>query len=1062
MKRYLLGGLCLIVAIGLGRTATPEQPKQGLLIAATPNGQLDVAAIGMPPSKEILSKPGLLVWSDEGRDRWKSLPTRELEFAPESPDFVELVRFGSRGNGAASTPASLPPTTQLAQLVGQLVVRGNGFITPPDKGVLLDGRLTVRRRADDKTEAPFPQDELEFSQDGRVVLRIGVDPGEQITALGEISGLPNAFQNGLPPGEYTLRAKSGGASATFRVVTPAERQRAERRIVELKRLLGKDDDPLLVQVLVETLLTYRNTKGQMQPFLSDVLDTLERQHKREPLTGRLRQIHEEVLTRLEGKPLPSSDVKDATGIAAIDAARAAIAAGNWDVARKMLDKEADSSDHRTQGLVQLYRAVILAESGQATGEEATGLFLQALELLNDSTPADKLRGHNNLATFLLNRAQDRIYNHAAQMASGVQNPLMASLLDWHLASQHLQRSQVLAKQVDDVAVSAVQVNMARLHGTLADLLRVVNTDGEDTSTRELLANAEARSSEMARNAATNGAADETTKAVAEETLAHLAFRQGNREQCQEHAQRALLYYLNVGSLAGCEGIYRLRGLLGTTSDLKETTNQNSGVASPLRDLMISHLLTEMLRERIPADQVGLGRAGFLARRTYVNEKIIELLIEQGRAAEALRFAELAKARTLSDVLSAGHSANVDESAHVEGFDILSDWPRESAALEYFIGSERAWVFLVAPDAKVEAFPILDDSGMPIAARQLIGEVQSLINRFDLYGPAEGRRIANAAASGRDLRFEQSWQDELHRFYRLLIPQAAMPTLQSVPSVVIVPHHILHYFPFAALVTEPDESITDATRMPLPKFLLEQPFAIVHAPSLTTWRQLRRRENRALEKVNVIGIVDFGGRAARLDGVATEIANLKATFGERVQDILSDRQASETAVRSLLARPGILSISTHGQKIPDRPLEAYLICQPDERHDGLLRAGELYSFDIQSDLVLLNACYGGFADRSPLPADDLFGVQRALLHSGARTVVSGLWDIYDATAPDIMNDFWRRVAAGHAAPRSLNEAQRGYLKTWREFPQEPLRLLTHPYYWAVFTVAGDDRTGQVLP
>jgi CHAT domain-containing protein len=218
----------------------------------------------------------------------------------------------------------------------------------------------------------------------------------------------------------------------------------------------------------------------------------------------------------------------------------------------------------------------------------------------------------------------------------------------------------------------------------------------------------------------------------------------------------------------------------------------------------------------------------------------------------------------------------------------------------------------------------------------------------------------------------------------------------------------------------------------------------------------------LEKVNVIGIVDFGGRAARLDGVATEIANLKATFGERVQDILSDRQASETAVRSLLARPGILSISTHGQKIPDRPLEAYLICQPDERHDGLLRAGELYSFDIQSDLVLLNACYGGFADRSPLPADDLFGVQRALLHSGARTVVSGLWDIYDATAPDIMNDFWRRVAAGHAAPRSLNEAQRGYLKTWREFPQEPLRLLTHPYYWAVFTVAGDDRTGQVLP
>ena len=63
----------------------------------------------------------------------------------------------------------------------------------------------------------------------------------------------------------------------------------------------------------------------------------------------------------------------------------------------------------------------------------------------------------------------------------------------------------------------------------------------------------------------------------------------------------------------------------------------------LRHLEISQLLAELLREQIPMDQIGLGRAGFFARRAYVNEGIIELLLADGKSAEALQYAELAKA-----------------------------------------------------------------------------------------------------------------------------------------------------------------------------------------------------------------------------------------------------------------------------------------------------------------------------------------------------------------------------------------------------------------------------------
>jgi CHAT domain-containing protein len=106
-------------------------------------------------------------------------------------------------------------------------------------------------------------------------------------------------------------------------------------------------------------------------------------------------------------------------------------------------------------------------------------------------------------------------------------------------------------------------------------------------------------------------------------------------------------------------------------------------------------------------------------------------------------------------------------------------------------------------------------------------------------------------------------------------------------------------------------------------------------------------------------------------------------------------------------------------------------------------------------VVLSACYSGLADRSPLPGDDLFGLQRAFLQSGARTVLSGLWDIYDGTAPVLMLGFFKAMADGTPAPEALARSQRDFLKKLRA-SREPQPWL-HPYFWSVYTSCGDDRT-----
>ena len=302
-------------------------------------------------------------------------------------------------------------------------------------------------------------------------------------------------------------------------------------------------------------------------------------------------------------------------------------------------------------------------------------------------------------------------------------------------------------------------------------------------------------------------------------------------------------------------------------------------------------------------------------------------------------------------------------------------------------------------------------------------------------------------------FDHTWQDKLHEFFQKMMPDGVLDELRKAETVVVVPHHILHYFPFAALVTGRDERPRDAHEMVQPQFLIDEPFNLAYAPSLGVWDLLRSRPARLITQANAVGIVDFPG-APDLPGVEQDIANFKAAFGDMTDKVLFGAEASEENVRPILAREGLLLIASHGMNLADDPLASHLLLLPDKDNDGRLTAKELFACQVHSDLIVMSACYSGLADRSPLPGDDLFGIQRALLQSGARTVVSGLWDVYDGTAPELMKGFFDRLAEGQSAPESLANSQREFLKQRRTTDGDPW---LHPYFWAVYTVAGDDRT-----
>jgi CHAT domain-containing protein len=304
-----------------------------------------------------------------------------------------------------------------------------------------------------------------------------------------------------------------------------------------------------------------------------------------------------------------------------------------------------------------------------------------------------------------------------------------------------------------------------------------------------------------------------------------------------------------------------------------------------------------------------------------------------------------------------------------------------------------------------------------------------------------------------LGFDHQWQDTLHGLCRVLVPPAVLTQLDQARTLLIVPHHILHYFPFAALVTERDTSTRDALEIVKPRFLIDEPFSYNYAPSLIAWDALRQRSDRSIVQADAIGIANLPG-AAPLPGVETEIRSLQTAFGASLRTVVTGQSAHKASAFALLKQPGLLLIGTHGQNWPDWPLASELLLYPRGRENGRLTAAELYFSNVDRDLVVLSACYTGLADKSPLPGDDLFGLQRALLQSGARSVVSGQWDIYDGTGPELMHYFFDHLAKGKRAPQALADSQRQFLARLR-VSSEPEPWL-HPYFWAVFTVAGDDR------
>jgi CHAT domain-containing protein/tetratricopeptide (TPR) repeat protein len=116
--------------------------------------------------------------------------------------------------------------------------------------------------------------------------------------------------------------------------------------------------------------------------------------------------------------------------------------------------------------------------------------------------------------------------------------------------------------------------------------------------------------------------------------------------------------------------------------------------------------------------------------------------------------------------------------------------------------------------------------------------------------------------------------------------------------------------------------------------------------------------------------------------------------------------------------------------------------PEEAEDGLLTAEDVTGLDLlATELVVLSACETGLGHVHM--GEGVFGLRRAFVLAGAKTLVMSLWKVPDEETQELMVDFYRRLLAGEGRAEALRAARHAMKAKYPD-----------PFYWGAFICQGD--------
>jgi tetratricopeptide (TPR) repeat protein len=536
---------------------------------------------------------------------------------------------------------------------------------------------------------------------------------------------------------------------------------------------------------------------------------------------------------------------------------------------------------------------------------------------------------------------------------------------------------------------------------------------------------------------------------------------GRHEEALDYYQQALTIAQEVGDRAGESGALNNIGLVYKSLERYEEALDYYEQAIA----MVETIHREMRVEEL--------KSGFAAQQAPLYDEIIDLLDRMERPAEAFDYVQRAKARTLLDQLgnvrvnplSTGDARPVEEEETLRGeIGTLNAQLREEWAKPPEQRSEEAIRALTARleekrDSYEELLLRLKLENPEYASLVSINTLTCADTQAMLGGNTT--LVEYYVLSERILAFVVT-EDDFHAVSISVTQDSlaentqalyAFPSLEGVPPVlqtlyqdliapvepyihtdlvVIAPHRVLHYVPFAAL--------HDGEHYSVEKHML------FYIPSASVLPFALEKRKPTVAPPLVLGDPDGSLPHARQEAQAIAgLYGVTAHVGEKAQEQLLWEQGLEA---------GILHLSTHGFYDVHSPLFSHLLLTPGGGEDGRLDVYEVYNrgLDLENaDLVVLSACQTNLGEMNR--GDEIVGLNRALIYAGAPSVMASLWSVDDASTRELMERFYTHLQEGTSKAGALRAAQMELIAEGK---------YAHPYYWAAFGVTGDPGEGEYTP
>lgn len=274
-----------------------------------------------------------------------------------------------------------------------------------------------------------------------------------------------------------------------------------------------------------------------------------------------------------------------------------------------------------------------------------------------------------------------------------------------------------------------------------------------------------------------------------------------------------------------------------------------------------------------------------------------------------------------------------------------------------------------------------------------------------------------------LKDKTLYEETAKSLYSDLFPNKINKLIKS-KKLIIIPDSDLQSIPFEALINNNN------------KYLIKE-HEISYAYSTSYLDKNNHKFRNPKNNLTSFAPETFSyDNLTQLPGSKNEAEKIAELFSG---DINTNDRASKDIFIKKLNNYKIIHLSTHSDA-NNAPWIAF--------KDKKLKLEEIYNTENQAELIVLNTCNSSLGKINS--GEGVFSLARGFFYSGAKSVISSLWNVNDKSNSEITINFYKYLKKGKTKSAALRQAKLDYLSTHSLSEASP-------YYWSSLILIGDDST-----